>query len=194
MPRALLFPVERPKLALQLPAHGELPESLKWGLAGMSDRAVIVVSIVGAAVFGLAAAAAEHEVWASAEKPCVVIKLHFVGDKVSQYAHRFPDLPELAAQMERSLLAARRLAVVTRDKAKLRETPNEQDLPDTVVYTGNAAESGHLEAADYPILAAVCDFVIPRSTRPVANIANNYVQQGFEGGLSAVNVPNVYLT
>lgn len=118
--------------------------------------------------------------WAAAqssEKPRVAIKAPAVAESVPQSVRHHLDLPQLVAQIERSILATRKFEVLTRDAAKLGAIIDEQKFSKSPLSKGDAAKGGSLEAAHYLILPTVLRFEFLRSVKPVPNISDKYVRR-----------------
>lgn len=129
-----------------------------------------VAAVIVAAVF-------DSPMAQSTEKPRVALRAPIVSEAVPKAVRHHLDLPELVAQIERSILATRKFEVLTRDSAKLGAIVEEQKFAKSPLSKGNAAESGALEAAHYLILPTVHRFEFLRSVRPVPNISDKYLRK-----------------
>lgn len=113
----------------------------------------------------------------AAEKPRVAVKEPTIGEGISNSAGAQLNLEKLLAEMEASLLAARKFEVLSRDKAKLEAIREEQKFASSSLTKGNAAEQGGIENANYLVIPTVTDFVFYRSTKPVPNLRDKYVRK-----------------
>jgi hypothetical protein len=100
-----------------------------------------------------------------------------IGEGVDRRAAKHIVLSTILAEMEAALQATRKFNVLTREKKELKGIRDEQELGKSPLFKGNAAKEGGLETADYLIFSTIQDFKFYRSTKPVPNISNKYVQR-----------------
>lgn len=81
---------------------------------------------------------------------------------------------EFVARLQSALLATKRFDVLTRDKSQLSVLRDEQEFSASSFSSGNAAESGQLDAANYIISIKVMSYSFGRHASAVPNIDNKY--------------------
>ena len=102
-----------------------------------------------------------------------------IGENVGEYAQkRLADKLELLQEeLEKALINIRKFNVVTRSKEKMESINQEQNFSSSSMSSGNAAQKGGMDAANYLVQPSVNDFVFYRSATPVPNIDNKYFRQ-----------------
>lgn len=119
------------------------------------------------------------------QKPRVAVKAALIGEGVKKNLLRYLNLQTILAEMEASLKATRKFEVLTRQRATLSAIREEQEFAKSDLAKGDAAREGLLENANFLIIPTVQDFRFYRSTKPVPNISNKYVQR--DAGMLEIN-------
>ena len=113
----------------------------------------------------------------AANKPRVAVKEALIGEGISTSVKSYLNLETLLASMEKSLVAARKFEVLTRDKAKLKDIRDEQKFDKSSFAKGGTALEGGLGTANFLILPTVQDFKFYRSIKPVPNLSGKYTRR-----------------
>ncbi len=112
-------------------------------------------------------------------KPSMAVLTPKIGENVGDYASKrlANKLQLLQEELEKALISIRKFNVVTRSKEKMESISREQNFSSSSMSSGNAANKGGMDAANYLVQPSVNDFVFYRSAVPVPNIDNKYFRQ-----------------
>lgn len=122
---------------------------------------------------------------AEESKPVIAIKAAKIGEGISQQAAKNLNLTTMLDEMEAAVQKNRKFTLVSRKQEVLQELREEQEFANSEFAAGNAANTGQLKNANFLILPTVQDFKFSRSSSPIPNLENKYVN--VDSGMLEVN-------
>lgn len=140
---------------------------------------VFSVALIVAAVAGPVNSIAQ-------EAPGIAIGNPRVAETIPHSVRGHLDLNQIVDELEKSLQATRKFAVLTRDKQNLGAILDEQERSGSAFFSGNAATTGALQNADLLVVPVIQEFVFYRSAKAVPNIDGKWRIQ--DSGRLVVNL------